>query len=210
MAVYEWPANGGKAFWPRALVWGMMATTRAMGSPLSGSVQTLGMPGNRWRWTMTIDEQGYPERRALDGWLAALSGQEHRASLFDVVQPRPRGTCNLAGVTLAAPVAQFATSLPLAGCGAGRTLLAGDCVAVTLAGGSVQLLKVVADATADGAGAMTVQVRNRLRAAAAGGSAVAVDRPRGLFILAEPDVRVPYGANARCPSFTIDWVEVPE
>lgn len=207
MTTYTWPAAGGKAYWPKGVRWMERHNDRYSESPLSGFVQTGNMPGSRWGMSVEFPAQSYAERRELGAWLRRLSGREHRASMFDLANPVRRGTCNLAGVTVSGSVAQFATTLNLAGCGASTTLLAGDWVGVTILGGS-QLLMVVADATANGSGVMAVEFRHPARAAIASGSAVVLDRPRLLTILAESNFQVPFGDSNRCPPFTVDFMEV--
>jgi hypothetical protein len=66
----------------------------------------------------------------------------------------------------------------------------------------------MADATANGSGVMSVEFRHPARAAIASGSAVVLDRPRMLAILADPGFQVPYGDSARCPPFAVDFMEV--
>lgn len=208
MAVYQWPAAGGKAFWPARVRWRSHPNTRGSTSPLSQYVQTTAMPGAKWGLLLEFPEQSYDERRALHGWLDQLSGQEHRASLFDVSQPTPRGSCPVSGVTVQGGAAQFATALTLAGTPAGTTLLAGDQIQVPIAGGGTQLLRIVADAVAGGGNTMAVQVRHAVRAAVAANAAVVLDRPRVLCILAESTLDVPYGHSNRCPAFGVQFVEV--
>jgi hypothetical protein len=60
----------------------------------------------------------------------------------------------------------------------GRTVQAGDMLGI---GG--QLVRVVANATADGTGALAVEFLPRLRAAAAQGSVVTWDKPTATFML---------------------------
>lgn len=207
MSVFTWPSAGGKPFWPQNVSWTRRHNTRVMTSQLSGYVQTLAIPGSRWGLTLAFPAQTYAERRALEAWLDQLGGQEHRASIFDPAQPVPRGTINLSGVTVAANAAQFATSLQLNGCGAATTLLAGDALQVTTAAGA-QLLRVTADATASGGGAMTVSFRQPLRSSVASASAVVLDRPRLLCILADPAFAVPYQPGNVAPPFAVEFLEV--
>lgn len=207
MAVYTWPSAGGKAYWPAAVAWRGRFNTKTMVSSLSGYTQTGNVPGSKWALSLDFPKQTHAERRALEGWFAQLAGVQHRASMFDPAQPVPRGSCNLSGVTVLTAAAQFATSLQLANCGYPTTLLAGDQIGVITAGGG-QLLKVVADAASSVIGTMTVEVRHMLRAAVAINSAVTLDRPRLLCILADPDLAVPYGANNTAPPFSVDFIEV--
>lgn len=122
MAIYDWPAS--RTFMPQAAQLRVVdGTQRTLESPLSGYVQTVSMPGARWGWGLDLLPHASAERQAVEAWLLQLSGRQHRARLWDMKQPRPRGTIGLTGVTLGAAAAQFATSLTLAGCKAAPNLL---------------------------------------------------------------------------------------
>lgn len=84
------------------------------------------------------------------------------------------------------------------------TLLAGDWLGLT--GG--QLVRVVADATATDAGAMTVEVRHMLRSAVASGSAVTLDKPTALYVRTEAPLALPRMPGNVDPGLSIDLVEV--
>lgn len=203
MTIYTWPDT--RAAQPRTMQWRVVDDLQRMSeSPLSGFTQTVSMPGARWGWMMEFGDHSSAYRDQVEAFLLRLSGREHRVALWDIKRRAPRGTCNLSGVTLGAAAAQFATVLSLAGCGSGKTLLAGDWVG--LAGG--QLVRVVADATADGAGAMAVEIRHMLRTALGSGAAVTLDRPTALYVLTESGISLPRGAGRTEPGFAIDLVEV--
>jgi hypothetical protein len=84
------------------------------------------------------------------------------------------------------------------------TLLAGDWLGLT--GG--QLVRVVADATANDAGAMTVEVRHMLRSAVASGSAVTLDKPTALYVRTEAPLALPRMPGNVEPGMSLDLVEV--
>lgn len=82
------------------------------------------------------------------------------------------------------------------------TLLAGDPLAV---GG--QLLRVAADAQANDAGAMTVEVMPMLRAAQASGAAITLARASALFMLATPELTFSREPGRMAPPLSVDFVE---
>lgn len=84
------------------------------------------------------------------------------------------------------------------------TLLAGDWMGLT--GG--QLVRVVAGATANDAGAMTVEVRHMLRAAVASGTAVTLDKPTALFVRTEAGLAMPRQPGLVDPGMSVEFVEV--
>jgi hypothetical protein len=203
MTIYAWPTT--RAFVPAAAQLRVIDNLqRSSESPLSGYTQTLSMPGARWAWDYDFGAHDQANRAQVEAYLLRLSGREHRVRLWDFKQPRPRGTINLGGVTLNAAAAQFATALVLSGCGAGKTLLAGDWLAVATG----QLVRVVADAVADGGGVMTVETRQMLRLALSSGSAVALDKPTALFVRTEAGLSLPRSAGHGVPGFSISFAEV--
>src|SRR5688500_6914584 len=80
---------------------------KANRSPETGGIQAVSRPGARWGWVLDYTAHAKAEWRAVEAWWIRLSGMEHRLELWDLKNPRPRGSCNLGGVTLGAPVAQF-------------------------------------------------------------------------------------------------------
>lgn len=208
MTTYAWPGTGG-AFRQASASIGFVQNQRISISTLSGAVQTASLPGARLRQLITFPLQASALRASLEGFLNRLSGMEHRVSLWDVARPRPRGTCNLSGVTCSGGAAQFATTMSLAGCGASTTLLAGDWLRVPLSTGLFQVLQVSADAQANGSGVMAIEFRAMLRASVAAAAAVVLDKPAALYVLREEDgLMLPRGVLGHGPEFTAQFIEV--
>lgn len=178
-------------------------------SPLSGDVQTNSLPGSRWGWQVTIPQQRWDERRRVWALLMRLSGREHRLKFWDLMQPDPVGTIPLTGVTVKTTAAQFANTLTLATGVPGCTLLRGDWIKLGPAD-TAQTVRVVLDATADGAGDITVNFRQMLRAAVTAGTAVVLDKPAGLYVLAESNLQGgPVGGGGGIAEpFSFELVEV--
>jgi len=122
MTTYAWPTS--RHFVPATHDLRVVDNTqRTAESALSGYVQTTAMPGARWGWGMDFAPHTQAQRAEVEGYLLRLSGRQHRVQLWDLRNPRPRGSLALTGVTLGAAAAQFATSLTLAGCvGTNRVL----------------------------------------------------------------------------------------
>lgn len=176
-------------------------------SLLNGAVQTGSLPGAKWGWNVTFPEQNSAIRQRIEGSLSRMSGNEHRVQMYDLARPAPLGTCNLTGVTVSGAVAQFALSMTLAGCGASKTLYAGDWFSVITAAGS-QLLMVADDATANGSGVMSINFRQDLRAAVSSGTAVTLDKPTALYVVMTNPLMFPREAAGKCPEFSIQLSEV--
>lgn len=206
MSTFDWPSED--AFATAQADWWLDGVDQASTSLLNGATQTSAVPGARWRVALSFDPDHLSARRLrLLGFLRQLNGREHRLSLWDVrkfgrnnVHGAPAGTVATSGVTVHAAAAQFASSLQLAGCGAGATLEPGDMVGV-----ANQLIECPVLCTANGSGVLTLPVPQRLRAAAAAGEPVTTLRPTARFILAEP-FHGPRNGQ-RWGSFAIDLVE---
>lgn len=183
MSTYTWPA--AQEFRPDAFTWGVRDNARSFVSELSGAMQTMSLPGTRWACMLTFPNHTLQQRPALEGFLARIR-KEHRILMPRLDRPRPLGTIALTGVTLAASAAQFAGQLQLTGCGANATLLAGS-----MLGLPGQLLMVAESATANGSGAMTVQLTHRLRAAHAASTPVVLNSPTALWTLANANMDFP-------------------
>jgi hypothetical protein len=125
MTTYAWPT--ARHFVPAAQELRVVDNTqRTVESALSGYVQTTAMPGTRWGWAMDFTPHNAAQRAELEAYLLRLNGRQHRVQLWDLKNPRPRGTTMLTGVTLGATAAQFATSLQLAGCRGINLVLGGS------------------------------------------------------------------------------------
>jgi len=205
MSTYSWPT--GRAFKPASITWGQRRLERASVSSLNGSMQSLELPGSRWSVVLDFPAQVVADRRQLEAYILRLNGRQHRIQMARPGITAPAGSINTSGVTASAAV-QFASALTLNGCGANKTLLAGDMVGVTTSAGQ-QLIEVPADATANGSGVMSIECRPMLRAAVASGAAVTLLQPTALFVLADPaNLDWPREAGGICPGVTIELVEV--
>lgn len=136
------------------------------------------------RWTTSI--ASYSDLQAADSaaWrtmILALNGQINQLAVYNISNPAPRGTMR-GTLALNASVVAGATTLAITG-GAGQastTLLAGDFIGVG-SGSTRQLVTIAADATANGAGLISVTIQQPMRYAQSGGSGVTWDKPTALF-----------------------------
>ena len=185
MTTYAWPFK--KPFVPEQMNWGAESRSLSSESILSGSIQTSGTPGKRWKVSMNLPPASYKlrsSRMEIEGFLDRLNGKEHRVSLWHMGRKGiggygyPVGNINQGGVTVGANAAQFASTLTLAGCGANAVLAAGDFFSV---GG--QLIMNPATVQANGAGVMVLPVITRLRAAQSAGQPVTLARPTATFVM---------------------------
>lgn len=147
---------------------------RANADPYGGSEQVVDMLNDRWMCHLTLPVELFAQAAAVEAFLHSFRGQVNTVNLWHFARSAPRGTMR-GTPTIASPVAQGASSLPIQAV-AGETLLAGDMVG---AGG--MLFMAAADATANGAGLLTLSIVNRVRVALAAGAAVTWDKPTAPF-----------------------------
>lgn len=198
MAQIEYPNR--RALMPARFSWDSRSNVLPSTSPLNGSVQTIELPGDRWRVGMgfaAIHAPGQAEREAF--W-ALVRGRVNRIALWHLVRPVPRGTLR-GSPTLSASISSGAALLPIQAT-AGATLAAGDLVGLL-----DQVHMVVQPAVADGAGAMQVSISPPRRSAAPVGAAVVWDRPKAVFMV-EADAGVSLGTAYRTGQpFSVDLIE---
>lgn len=185
MNTYAWPFK--KIFLPKQMNWGAESRTLSAESLLSGSVQTSGTPGKRWKVGLNLPPSSYKvraNRMEIEGFLDRLNGKEHRVTLWHMGRKGPggygfpMGNINLNGVTVISATAQFASILTLGGCGANTVLAAGDFFSV-----AGQLIMNPAMAQANGSGVMVLPQITRLRSTLAAGQPVTLLRPTATFVL---------------------------
>lgn len=209
MTTYAWPTALAHPFWPESCEWGAYGVASTNESFLTGNIQSAARPNTRWVMTVKFpDNHTYAQRAQLDGWLNRLGGQEHRAAMWDFVRPTPFGTVGgVVGATVSGAVAQFAKSIPMAGLGATKTLVQGDKFSVVTSTGT-QVCMVATDVTSAAGGTATVEITQNLRGSIASAAAVNFTKPTALFVLKDPNFRVPFGARGLCPGFSVEFMEV--
>lgn len=163
---------------PGSLQWSLRSNTMSHTSPLTSATQTVEMPGARWEMSFSMDNLTEPDAAALQAFLVRLRGQANRFTLYNFARPTPRGT--LTGTPLVNGAGQSGATLAIDGCTVGATLLAGDFIGV-----NGELKMVVADATANGSGQMSLSIEPPLRASPADNAPLTLVRPTATFMLSE-------------------------
>lgn len=108
-----------------------------------------------------------------------LRGRTNQLQLWNFGRPVPKGTMRGAMTASAASMGVTSMTITAAGQG-GKTLLAGDYLGVG-AGVTQQVVMLIADATANASGVITISFEPALRNALSGGAVVTWDRPKALF-----------------------------
>lgn len=179
MTILTWPVLTRAA--PRLVRWGLTSNTMSFSSPLSGAMQTLEMPGARWRCSFVMENLSDADAALLQALLVQLRGQANRLLLHNFARPTPRGTAT--GTPLVNGASQTGVSLITDGWTAGITALrTGDFFGV-----NGELKMVTADAVADGSGNATISFEPPLRSSPADNAAITTNKPLAIFMLSSPD-----------------------
>ncbi len=154
---------------------------RTFTGPYTPTTQTSDLAGERWAARFDLVSTVDPRLAAArEAFFDRLKGQSHLFSLWHAKHQAPRGTMRGSPV-LAAPTVALANTSRVTTT-AGATVRAGDMLGV-----AGQLIRVMADATADGAGLLVFEHQPRARVEWAAGAAVTWDRPTANFMLRTPD-----------------------
>lgn len=199
MTVYALPAW----FKPSRFELRLLPNLRTWVGPYTPTVQTVDLLGERWASKLELP----PEVDAVIGAAREAYWDRLKGTMHQIAMPHmrllvPQGTMR-GTPTLAAGVAQLANTATLAGCGAGATLRAGDMLGI---GG--QLVRVMADAVANGSGQMDIEFQPRARTAWASGSAVTWNAPTANFALKSADGVPTVWAPGMVDGISIELIEV--
>lgn len=193
MAAYDLP----DAFLPAsARIWPEEAVLGAT-SPLTQDSQIRSLASRKWRMTIDYPPEATEDAAAREAFWNKV-GRSNTVRVWHPRWPVPRGTMR-GSPKLNAAASKGATSLVILAT-AGATLLAADCIGI-----GDQMVQVMADATADGSGVMTVSILPKLRKAYALNTPIVWDRARvEMRVLAS--IEHPY-APGYAPGITVDLRE---
>lgn len=154
---------------------------RAIVSASSFGSQSMVTSGPLWMVDISGVPEYWSEAHRVKTFLESFRGYANQVELWDLTHPVPIGTMR-GTMTLKTAAAQSAVSLVISGgiSEAGKTLLAGDLLELGT-GVTQQVVRVMADAAADGAGDITVSIGTPLRNAFALGASVTWNKPKALF-----------------------------
>ena len=164
------------------------------------------------RWKLALrskDAFTLAQAGAYEAVLLQLRGGVNHLSMYDPVRTAPagtlRGTLTLNGAHSAGAVTLSIT------CGlgqAGYTLKAGDWLQIGSGLGTSQLVKVMADATANGSGIIAPTVEPPLRTAFSTGAAVTWDKPIAYYRqISSPQWTYRPGMRMKQGGFALDLLE---
>lgn len=176
MSAYAWTLGNANRFELR-----LIPNLRTFVGPYTPTTQVLDFLGERWAARVdlppTTDDIVAAAREAF---FDRLKGMANQVTIGHLQKSAPQGTMRGAP-TLNGAVAQLANTCAITTT-AGATLLAGDMLGI-----NGQLIRVMANATADGTGAMTIEFQPRARVAWTTGLPVVWSAPTANFMLKTPD-----------------------
>lgn len=168
--------------------WGNTANNTVFRSPLDQAAQVLELPGAKWVATYTLPPMGRAQAAAWQAFLLQLRGRAKRFYGFDPDARSPRGSG--VGAPVVKGAGQTGTSLLTDGWAASQTVLkVGDYFAYDVTSGAGrQLHMVVADATTDGSGEVTLSFEPPIRTSPADNEALILTDASCAMMLSDPSV----------------------
>lgn len=180
MTQFAWPRTWAASRFEMRI----MSNTRIFTGPYTPTTQVIDLLGERWTINFDIANDIDPILGAArEAFFDRLAGPANQIAIWNLVRPIPAGTMR-GTPTIDSTVAQLANILPIV-TAPRATLLAGDQIGV-----NGQLCRVMANAVADGSGAMSVEVRPRMRAEVGAGAEVLWDHPTANMMLKADGVPV--------------------
>lgn len=188
---------------PGSFEFGIVSNTTAFTSPLSQSVQTIEMPGARWRFSFALNDLAEADSALVQGFLAQLRGQAGRFYLHNLARPTPRGSAT--GTPLVKGASQTGTSIATDGWTPSQAgiLKVGDFFKI----GDELKMVVGADVASDSGGNATIVFEPPIRSSPADNSAIATGSPTAIFKLPGDDNGWATGTG-RHTSFNLQGIEV--
>lgn len=158
-------------------------------------------------WQVSISSPDLLERDSGE-WQALmlkLRGQTNQLSLWNHGRPSPRGTMR-GTMTLNAAIVQGDVVISIiAASEISKTLLVGDLIGVGT-GTTQQVVMVVADATSNGSGVISITVEPPVRNAHSSAAAVTHDKPKVLFRRQQSEATWEY-SNILASGFSLNLIE---
>jgi hypothetical protein len=151
-------------------------------SPFTFAGQAFAYSGQMWTADVTLKPMKRADAEQWNAWLLSLRGQLGTFLMGDPMGATARGDAT--GTPLVNGASQTGGSLVIDGATSGVAgwLLAGDYIQLG-SGSSSRLHKVLADASSDGSGNVTLDIWPHIRVAPADNATVTVSNAKGLFRL---------------------------
>lgn len=167
--------------------------------------QSIEVSAPLWETTISAPTQYESTSGAWQTLVMSLKGQVNQLALYNIARPAPLGTMR-GTMTLNAGAAQGATTLSIAASEQNaKTLKQGDYLGLG-SGTTQQVVVVMADATSNGSGVISVTIEPPIRNAFSSGAAITWDKPCALFRRSDSKSSWDYSSNL-VDGFTLSLVE---
>jgi len=202
MSVITFPSTLSAA----RMSWGQIRRDVAFNSPFGS--QAVNVTGPQWTASLAPPLMKDSSAGQWQALMLQLLGKINQLEIWNLARPAPLGTMR-GTLTVKGAHAQGATSLIMSG-GAGQastTIKQGDYFGL---GSSTtqQVVMALADATADGAGDITINITGTpLRNAFSNGAAVSWDKPKALFRVVNAKTSWDYAPGLVVSGFALDLIE---
>lgn len=163
--------------------WRKVDVTADVPSPYTGQSTVVVYDGQWIEVTLTLIAMKRVDAQDWDGFLTSLMGHQGTFLLGDPHRPVPLGSAAWApGTPLVNGASQTGNTLAIDGAPNSATnyLKRGDTFQVTCAG-VARLHEVIADASSNGSGQLTLDIWPKLRASPADNAAIVFTNPKGTF-----------------------------
>ena len=165
---------------PSSMEFGIEYNTHINTSPLSGSIQTVEIPGARWKASLTFNSLQPDDGREMAAFITSLRGSSGRFYITDYSHSSPRGT-NLFSTVTVDGASQVGNTINTSGWTATQTglLLPGDYIELE---GS-ELKMVTAQVDSDGSGDATITFDPPIRTSPSDASTILTTGYRTVVLL---------------------------
>lgn len=200
MSILTLPAN----LYPASLTWEQQRNDMEYRSVFGAQVTEATAP--LWVVSLAFPVKSAADSGALLALLMQLRGKTNQLAVHNYGRPAPLGTMR-GTMTLNSSAAQGATTLSIIAAGeTSKTLLQGDLLGLGT-GTTKQVVMVVADATSDGTGLISVTIEPALRNTHNSGAAVTWDKPTALFRCREAPAKWEHRPAGIVGGIALDLIE---
>jgi hypothetical protein len=180
MAIIDWPETLSGSV--SAMRMSPRSPRRAATSPYDQSVQTVGLPGGKWRAMLEFDTRSPSQAPELQALIADLEANGNRLKLYPIERPIPNGTVR--GEPKVDGAGQTGRTIAIKDCQPGSDFRVGDYLWF-----GNQLFMVTHRCVAGPDGRMQLKVNFPVLTATINNAPIQWDRPAPLWIL-DPESEV--------------------
>jgi len=189
---------------PESINFGITHNVTVSVSPLSGSTQTLELPGARWKASLTYTDLTSQEAKLMKAWLVSLRGMAGRFYLYDYGE-----TSTLNAVTGTPTIETGSTRRLITATTTGAAFVPGDYLEIRSSSvDESRELKMVIAASATGPGTRNYTIEPPIRRDTYVGLDIIYSECKGVFMLANNDQTYwSTRSKAYLNDITIDCIE---